>query len=156
MQETQVRSLHWEDSLEKGMGTHSSNFSGEFQGQRILGRYSPWSCKQSDTTEQLTYNNILVLDLLWSLNVSSASWCIMWYVTSYVFRDSYLLRWKTQLVLLLLSVFKGWIVSHINLYGKLLTPSNRECDLIGGLVFIFTEGNQVKMKLLDWILFQYD
>ena len=24
MQETQVRSLHWEDSLEKGMATHSS------------------------------------------------------------------------------------------------------------------------------------
>ena len=82
MQETRVQSLHWEDSLEKGMGTHTSILSGEFHGQRSLGGYSPWSCKQSDTTEQLTYNNILVLDLLWSLNESNASWYIMWYVIS--------------------------------------------------------------------------
>ena len=61
-----------------------------------------------------------------------------------------------KIVLLLFSVFKGCIVSHINLYGKLLTHSNRECDLIGGPIFIFTECNQVKMKLLDCILFQYD
>ena len=36
MQETQVRSLGWEDPLEKGMGTHSS----------ILARRIPWTEEQ--------------------------------------------------------------------------------------------------------------
>ena len=29
---------------------------GEFQGQRSLASYSPWGCKGSDTTEQLTFH----------------------------------------------------------------------------------------------------
>ena len=41
MRETWVRSLSWEDSLEKGKTTHS----------RILAWRSPWGCKESDTTE---------------------------------------------------------------------------------------------------------
>ena len=49
MQETWVRSLGWEDPLEKGMATHSS----------ILGHLmdrGAWSgCKELDTTEQLTH-----------------------------------------------------------------------------------------------------
>ena len=48
MQETRVRSLGWEDSLEKGMATHSS----------ILAWRIPWTqsmgCKESDTTEQFS------------------------------------------------------------------------------------------------------
>ena len=28
---------------------------GEFHGQRSLVRYSPWDCKKSDTTEQLSF-----------------------------------------------------------------------------------------------------
>ena len=48
MQETWVRSLSWEDSLEKGTATHSS----------ILAWRIPWTqsmgCKESDTTEQLS------------------------------------------------------------------------------------------------------
>ena len=30
---------------------------GEFHGQRSLAGYSPWSCKESDTTEQLTHGD---------------------------------------------------------------------------------------------------
>ena len=41
MQETQVQSLGWEDTLEKGMATHSSILTGEFQGQRSLVGYRP-------------------------------------------------------------------------------------------------------------------
>ena len=52
MQETQVRSLGWEDPLEKRMATHSSILVGEFHGQRCLAGYSLWGCKQSDTTVQ--------------------------------------------------------------------------------------------------------
>ena len=42
MQETWVRSLGWEDPLEKEMATHSS----------LVG-YSPQGCKESNTTERL-------------------------------------------------------------------------------------------------------
>ena len=54
MQETQVRSLNWEDPLEEGMVTHSGILA-----WRILwteepgGLYSSWGHKESDTTEQL-------------------------------------------------------------------------------------------------------
>ena len=46
MQETWVQSLGWEDILEKEKATHSN----------ILGLensmdYSPWGCKELDTTE---------------------------------------------------------------------------------------------------------
>ena len=44
--ETQVRSLCWEDPLEKGMATHSSilawEIPGKSHGQRSLVGYSPW------------------------------------------------------------------------------------------------------------------
>ena len=50
-QETQVRSLGQEDTLEEEMATHSSIPPGEFRGQRSLAGYSPRGCKESDTTE---------------------------------------------------------------------------------------------------------
>ena len=46
MQETWVRSLGWEDPLEKGKATHSVFWPGE----SVDG---PWSHKESDTTEGL-------------------------------------------------------------------------------------------------------
>ena len=49
--ETWVRSLGWEDPLEKGMAIHSSILPGEFHGQRSLAGYSLWGHKKSDTTE---------------------------------------------------------------------------------------------------------
>ena len=48
MQETWVRSLGWEDPLEKGKAT----WSGEFHGPYYI--YSPWGLKESDMTEQLS------------------------------------------------------------------------------------------------------
>ena len=48
MWETWVQSLGWEDSLEKGMATHSSLLA-----WRIPWR-NPWGLKQSDTTERLS------------------------------------------------------------------------------------------------------
>ena len=58
MQETWIRALGQEDALEKGIATHSSILDGEFHGQRSLAGYSPWGCKESDTTEQLKLTNI--------------------------------------------------------------------------------------------------
>ena len=45
MAETWVLPLGWEDPLEKGMVTHSSIWPGEYHGL-----YSPWGCKELDTT----------------------------------------------------------------------------------------------------------
>ena len=46
MWETWVRSLGWEDPLEKGKATHSSILA-----WRIPGQYSPWGVKELDMTE---------------------------------------------------------------------------------------------------------
>ena len=43
-----------EDPLEREMATHSSILAGKSHGQRSLVGYSPWGCKESVTTEQLT------------------------------------------------------------------------------------------------------
>ena len=51
MQETCVRSPSWEDPLEKGMATHSSILAWRIPWTEDLGGYSPWSHKESDTTE---------------------------------------------------------------------------------------------------------
>ena len=48
---TQVPSLDREDPLEKEMATHSSILDGKFHGQKSLVGYSPWGCKESDTTK---------------------------------------------------------------------------------------------------------
>ena len=53
MQETQVRSLGWEDPLEKEMATHSSILAWRTHGQRSLAGHSPWGHKELDMTEQL-------------------------------------------------------------------------------------------------------
>ena len=47
MQETRVRSLGWEDPLEKGVATHSSILAW----REFHGLYSPWGSKESDITE---------------------------------------------------------------------------------------------------------
>ena len=58
MQERQVQSLGQEDPLEKIMATHSSILAWKIpwiqklgDGQGGLACYSPWGCKESDTTE---------------------------------------------------------------------------------------------------------
>ena len=54
MQETSVRSLDWEDPLEKGMATHSSIFAWRIQQTEELVSYGPWGHKDLDKTERLT------------------------------------------------------------------------------------------------------
>ena len=39
------------------MASHSSIVVGKSYGQRSLTDYSPWACKESDTTEQVNSNN---------------------------------------------------------------------------------------------------
>ena len=51
MQEIWVQALGWENPLEDGMQLTLVLLPGEFHGQRSLVGYSPWSCKEPDTTE---------------------------------------------------------------------------------------------------------
>ena len=53
-QETWVRSLSQQDSLEKEMAIHSSFLARESHGQRGLVGYSPWGYKEADMTKWLT------------------------------------------------------------------------------------------------------
>ena len=48
MQETQVKSLGWEDPLEKEMANHSGILAWEIHGQRSLVGYSPQGNKGHD------------------------------------------------------------------------------------------------------------
>ena len=54
MWETRVRSLNWEDSLEKEMATHSSTLAWKSPWMEEPG--GPWGHKESDTTEQLHFH----------------------------------------------------------------------------------------------------
>ena len=54
MRETQVRSLGWEDPLERGMAPTPAILPGESHGQRSLVGHSSWARKESDTTERVT------------------------------------------------------------------------------------------------------
>ena len=65
MWETWVRSLGWEDPLEKGKATHSRFWPGEFHGL-----YSPWGSKESDTDE----DEWLSLHRMWHQKTMVGEW----------------------------------------------------------------------------------
>ena len=52
MQETRIRSLGWEDPLEREWLPTPVFLLGESHGQRSLAGCSPWGLKESDTTEE--------------------------------------------------------------------------------------------------------
>ena len=54
MQETQVRSLGWEDPLEKEMAAHSSILAWRIPRTEELGGLQAHGVTESDTPEQLT------------------------------------------------------------------------------------------------------
>ena len=56
MEETQGLTLGQEDALEKGMATTQVFLLGEFYGQRGMVGYSPWDCKEMDTTNTFTFS----------------------------------------------------------------------------------------------------
>ena len=55
MKEAQVQSLGWEDPLEKGTATQSSNLAWEIPWTEESVGHSPWGRKELDMTEQLTF-----------------------------------------------------------------------------------------------------
>ena len=52
---TQVRSLGQKDPLEKDMATHSSILAWQIPWMKEFGGYSPWGCKELDTTERFHF-----------------------------------------------------------------------------------------------------
>ena len=61
MQETWLQSLGWEDALEKGMATHSSTLAWRIPWTEEPGSYSPWDCKESDTTEAIKWQQQIIM-----------------------------------------------------------------------------------------------
>ena len=59
MQDTQIRSLGWEDPLEEGMTP--TPWRGESHGQRSLVGYSSRDCKELDTTEATEHTRMRVI-----------------------------------------------------------------------------------------------
>ena len=56
MRETRVRSLGWEDPLEKEMVTHSSSLAWKIPWTVSVVGYSPWGRKELDMTERLYFS----------------------------------------------------------------------------------------------------
>ena len=91
MWETWVRSLGWEDSLEKEMATHSSTLALKIPWMEELGAgYYPWGRKESGTTERLHFHfekgvrntNRLLFGVFWtfrSLGSQTKSWSYIQY-----------------------------------------------------------------------------
>ena len=67
MQETWVQSLGWEDALEEDTATHCSILAWRIHGQRSLVGYSPWGCKESDTTKVTSHAGTHSWDYVWTL-----------------------------------------------------------------------------------------
>ena len=68
MRETWVRSLGWEDPLEKGTLPTAVFWPGEFHGL-----YSPWGHKESDTTEGVSLHftsGLSVAIQIFTLNIN--------------------------------------------------------------------------------------
>ena len=69
MQETQVQSLGWEDSLEKEMATYSSVLAWKLQWIEEPGGYSLWRQKELPMTERLTLSLFLLSDRCWQFDL---------------------------------------------------------------------------------------
>ena len=63
IQETQVRPLGWEDSLEGELTTHSSILAWEIYGQMSVAGYNLWGRKESDVTEHAHMHTCCQYDL---------------------------------------------------------------------------------------------
>ena len=63
MRETWVRSLGWEDPLEKTWHPTPVLLPGKSHGRRILVGYTSWGLKELDWTERLHFQEFLVVDM---------------------------------------------------------------------------------------------
>ena len=73
VQETQVRSLGWEEPLEKEMATNSSILAWRIPWTEGPGGCSPWGHKESNMTEQLNNNSNYHIYCLETISLLSKS-----------------------------------------------------------------------------------
>ena len=104
MQESQVRSLGWEDPLEKEMTTHSSNLAWRIPWREEPGG-SPWGCKESDRTERLHFLSL-------SGNLDSTLCFIQPSISHNVLCMSYISRVTVYSLDVLLSLFGTSLLFH--------------------------------------------
>ena len=99
MQETQVRSLGWEDPLEKKMATHSSTLAWKIPWTEEPGRLQSWGCKESDTTKQLHFSTDIIAVDQWERHRCRSN---LWMMTpdqtktNDIWRKSLENHWKTE------------------------------------------------------------
>ena len=67
--ETWVRSLGWEDPLEKEWQPTPILLPREYHGQRSLVGYSPWVRKELDMTERLIQYQFITFYIFWLYNI---------------------------------------------------------------------------------------
>jgi len=85
MQETQIKSVGWEDPLEKAMATHSSILAWEVPWTEKSGGYSPWSCNGLQWSCNNQTQGAVGSQTLWSFKIG----CL---VCSHI-------KWEIQLIL---------------------------------------------------------
>ena len=76
MRETWVRSLGWEDALEKEMATHSSTLAWKIPWTEELGAgYCPWGREESSMTERLHFHFQILVTVPRSLGLEQGAFC---------------------------------------------------------------------------------
>ena len=78
MWETLVWPLGQEDPLEREWQPTPVSSPGKIHGQRSLVGYSPWGCKELDTTEQITFLLYLFREKATAPHSSTLAWKIPW------------------------------------------------------------------------------
>ena len=110
-QETQVPSLGWEDPLEMDILWRRQPtpvfLPGEPHGQRTLVGYSPWGCKESDTTELMEQCHFAWSELLFLINL-----IVFLIFCAFSFYFSFLGFWIDGVFIILLFYFTGFEVAH--------------------------------------------
>ena len=94
MRETWVRSLGWEDYLEKEMAIHSSTLALKILWMEELGSgYCPWGCKESGMTEQLHFLSFFFFQIIHKHVKFGKHWCkIYWYLYFFNHKTWYILK----------------------------------------------------------------
>ena len=74
MWETRVRSLGWEDPLEKEMAIHSRTIAWKIPWTEEPGRLQSRGCKESDTTERLHFTKAFIVIFIFIHQVFTEVW----------------------------------------------------------------------------------
>ena len=139
MQETRVRSLGWEDPLEKWQPTPVS-LPRKYHGQRSLAGCSPWGCKELETTEHLTHlhcSSWWWYQFIFPPTVQeSVSTPLPAFVVCRLFKIFYLFIWLCQVLVAAHGIF-SCALGHLLVVCRLLDDSHSDwCEMISHCTFV--------------------